>query len=366
MKVLLAMSGGVDSSVCANLLKREGHEVIGVFMKHGIQLETETAADPLKMAETATSDQSNRGCGSEKDVRDVTEVAQMLGIPLHILEFHEDFQQIVEYFVSEYLRCRTPNPCVMCNMKLKFGRLFAMAQEMGADCIATGHYARIIDGRICKGLDPGKDQSYVLHRIPREKLNRLMFPIGTYRKSEIRELAQEFGLPVASKRDSQEICFVPDDDHAHFVREYIHQKTGEYPDTVGDFVTTDGENRGRHKGLERYTIGPRKGLGLAFREPHYVVRLEPDTRRVILGLHDELACPEITVSDVNWQTETPTEPFKCGVKIRYRTPERPATLEPLEENRWRVRFDEPVFGIAPGQAAVFYDGDTLLGGGWID
>ncbi len=364
-KIILAMSGGVDSSVCAHLLKQAGHEVVGIFMRHGIQMAAENLdGTPLRR---------KHGCCSEEDAEDAQKVADRFEIPLHVMDFHEEFQQIVDYFVREYSTCRTPNPCIVCNALLKFGKIFDFADSIGADCVATGHYARvklvsnaeIPEYRIFRGVDLTKDQSYVLHRIPRERLSRLIFPLGEMRKEEIRRLAEEAGIHVAHKRDSQEICFVPDGNHARFVRDFWFQKNGEYPETQGDFVTVDGENLGPHEGLERYTIGQRKGLRLAFREPHYVVRLEPETRRVILGLHDNLAQSELTAGDVVWQIPTPKETFECEVKIRYRSPSVPALVTPLEENRFHLKFSASVYGIAPGQAAVCYRGEEMLGGGWI-
>lgn len=366
-KIVLAMSGGVDSSVCAHLLTQAGHQVTGVFMRHGIQLHAADASgNPLRR---------KHGCCSEEDAADAQKVADRYGIPLHVMDFHEEFQQIVDYFVREYSNCRTPNPCIVCNALLKFGKIFDFADSIGADCVATGHYARVEpfectsdsapQFQICRGLDETKDQSYVLHRIPRERLGRLLFPLGNRRKDEIRQIAEEAGLHVAHKRDSQEVCFIPDGDHAQFVKDFLVQKTGTFPDTAGDFVTTSGVNRGPHEGLERYTIGQRKGLGLAFPEPHFVIRLEPDTHRVILGLHDELARTELEAADVVWQIPEPQEPFECQVKIRYRSPSVPATVTPLAENRFHLAFHAPVFGIAPGQAAVCYWGERMLGGGWI-
>jgi len=379
MKIVLAMSGGVDSSVCAHLLTRAGHDVTGVFMRHGIQIHsTDSDGNPLRR---------KHGCCSEEDARDAQRVADRFGIPLRVMDFHDEFQQIVDYFVREYSSCRTPNPCIVCNALLKFGKIFDFADSIGADRVATGHYARILptdqpadqpadqptdqpDGarefNIWRGLDEGKDQSYVLHRIPREKLSRLIFPLGDFRKEAIRQIAEEAGLHVAHKRDSQEICFVPDGDHARFVKECVFQKTGEYPNTRGDFVTLDGQNLGPHEGLERYTIGQRKGLRLAFREPHFVVRLEPETNRVILGLHDDLARTELTASDVVWQIPDPQAPFECEVKIRYRSPSVPALVTPQPDRKFRLTFHSPVYGIAPGQAAVCYSGEKMLGGGWID
>lgn len=376
-KIVLAMSGGVDSSVCAHLLTQAGYDVTGVFMRHGIQLNAQDEdGNPLRR---------KHGCCSAEDAADAQKIADRYGIPLHIMDFHDEFHQIVEYFVREYSHCRTPNPCIVCNALLKFGKIFDFADSIGADFVATGHYARLMtvetpvsqensgpndkstkkDFQIWRGLDVSKDQSYVLHRIPRERLARLMFPLGNRQKTEIREIAENAGLHVAHKRDSQEICFIPDGNHARFVKDFLFKTTGKYPDTAGDFVTTDGKNLGPHEGMERYTIGQRKGLRLAFAEPHFVIRLEPDTNRVILGLHDELACSDLLASDAVWQMETPTEPFSCEVKIRYRSPSVPATVTPLEGNRFHITFSAPVYGIAPGQAAVCYSGERLLGGGWI-
>ena len=366
-KIVLAMSGGVDSSVCAHILTQAGHEVTGVFMRHGIRSETNGGPENVPI-------RRKHGCCSEEDAADAQLVADRFGIPLHIMELHEEFQSIVSYFVREYSTCRTPNPCIVCNAELKFGKIFEYADSLGADFVATGHYARITKNespngpefRIVRGADPKKDQSYVLHRVPREKLPRLLFPLGDRTKEEIRMMAEEAELHVAHKRDSQEICFIPDGDHARFVKEYIFRETGAYPDTKGNFFTTDGKDLGPHEGLERYTIGQRKGLRLAFREPHFVVRLEPETNRVVLGLHEKLARTELNASEAVWHIPTPTDPFGCEVKIRYRSPSVPAQVIPANGGRFRIKFHEPVYGIAPGQAAVCYAGETLLGGGWID
>lgn len=366
-KIVLAMSGGVDSSVCAHILTQAGHEVTGVFMQHGIQTHTDGSAENVPI-------RRKHGCCSEEDAADARVVADRFGIPLHIMDLHEEFQKIVSYFIREYSTCRTPNPCIVCNADLKFGKIFDFADSIGADFVATGHYARMVkhetpDGPefcIARGADPSKDQSYVLHRIPREKLPRLLFPLGDRTKEEIRTMAEDAGIHVAHKRDSQEICFIPDGDHAKFVKEQIFRETGAYPDTKGNFFTTDGKDLGPHEGMERYTVGQRKGLRLAFREPHFVVRLEPETNRVILGLHDELARTELHASESVWQIPTPTEAFECEVKIRYRSPSVPARVIPEKDGKFRIELHTPVFGIAPGQAAVCYAGETLLGGGWID
>ncbi len=351
-RVVLAMSGGVDSSVAAWLLRRAGHDVVGLFMRHG---------QPDQPACTTTG--RKQGCCSAADAEDARRVADRLGIPFYVLNFGQQFSRIIEYFVAEYTAGRTPNPCVACNTWLKFGKLLEYADSMGAELIATGHYARLApaaDGglALCRGRDASKDQSYVLWGIQRQLLGRLSFPVGEYQKGEIRRMAAELGLDVAAKPDSQEICFVPDGDHARFIRQY---RGG--GDTGGDIVTTDGVVVGRHQGLERFTIGQRKGLGVAFGEPRYVVRLEPATGRVVVGTKAELARRDLTASAANWLADPPAH---CDAKIRYRSGAAAATLELLPGDRFAVHFDEPCFGVAPGQAAVCYQGDRLLGGGWID
>jgi tRNA-specific 2-thiouridylase len=315
----------------------------------------------------------------------------MLGLPFYAVDFQQEFARIVDYFVAQYTAGRTPNPCIVCNTWLKFGKLFEYADSMGAEFVATGHYARLEtlpDGQLalCRGRDESKDQSYVLFGIQRRLLRRLMFPVGEYHKDEIRRMAERLRLPVAAKRDSQEICFVPDQDHARFVR----QRRGAI-DTSGEIVTTDGTVVGHHDGFERFTIGQRKGLRLAFETPRYVVRIEPDSRRVVIGTHDELARNELTAAEANWLVEEvrseerggrggvaeergepsirPSQgpvPFRAQVKIRYRSRPALATVEILPGSRFRVCFDEPCHGIAPGQAAVCYQQDRLLGGGWIE
>jgi len=361
-RVLVAMSGGVDSSVSAYLLKKQGYDVIGVFMRHGIRaaFESETKKT-LQMVHT-----QQQGCCSVADAEDARRVADRLEIPLYVLNFEEEFRQIVEYFVDEYINGRTPNPCIFCNNQLKFGKLFEYAYSVKADFVATGHYARILPtsdgpyGLFC-GHDRAKDQSYVLFGIRRENLSRLLFPVGEYTKGEIRGLATQLGLRVADKPDSQEICFVTDRNHSRFVK---HYRQG--VDTSGEIVTTDGKVVGYHSGLEQFTIGQRKGLGIAFGEPRYVVRIEADTRRVIVGTREELARRELTASGANWLVDPPPGPFSCQAKIRYRTPAVSATVTVLETGRFHVKFDQPCYGVAPGQAVVCYEGDRVLGGGWID
>lgn len=356
-KVVLAMSGGVDSSVAARLLLDAGHEVIGVFMRHGIETE-----QSCRVGETA----HKQGCCSAADATDARRVADLLDIPFYALNFDEQFDRIVDYFVDEYLIGRTPNPCVVCNTWLKFGKLFEYADSLGAEHVATGHYARLVDvgestPALMRGCDDTKDQAYVLFGIERSRLTRMLLPVGEHHKSEIRTMAEQLGLRVADKRDSQEICFVPDQDHARF----IHERRPE-ADTSGDIVTTGGTVVGQHDGIERYTIGQRKGLGVAFGDRRFVVRIEPDTRRVVVGERDELARSELTAAQVNWLIEPPAASFACQVKIRYRSRPVPATVEPLPNARLTVRFDEPCHGVAPGQATVCFDGDRVLGGGWIE
>jgi tRNA-uridine 2-sulfurtransferase len=360
-RIVLAMSGGVDSSVAAWLLLQAGHEVIGLFMRHGQQTET---ACPTR--EDAVGSPRKQGCCSAADAADARRVAEMLQIPFYALNFEKEFDRIIDYFVRQYVAGRTPNPCIVCNTWLKFGRLFDYAASVGAELVATGHYARLLPGdggepALCRGRDAGKDQSYVLFGIRRELLPRLRFPLGEYRKDEIREIAARLGLRVAAKRDSQEICFAPPGEHARLVRQRCGGR-----DTSGEIVTTDGRVVGRHEGLEQFTVGQRKGLRVAFGEPRYVVQLEPEQHRVVVGTRDELARSELTADDANWLVDPPAIPFGCQVKIRYRSRAMEATVEPLSASRFRVVFPEPCYAVAPGQAVVCYRDDQVLGGGWIE
>jgi tRNA-specific 2-thiouridylase len=368
------MSGGVDSSVAAHLLRADGHEVIGVFMRHGETAEASCATSPTSSDTQAVGQLPilssrlghKQGCCTASDAADARRVADRLDIPFYALDFRDDFGRIMDYFVDEYTAGRTPNPCVMCNNWLKFGTLADYADSVSADFIATGHYARLVrsdDGGspvLLRAVDHTKDQSYVLFGINRDILRRVLLPVGDFPKSEIRARARELGLRMADKQDSQEICFVTDD-YADFVR----RRRGDV-DLSGEIVTTDGEIVGRHEGIENFTIGQRKGLGIAFGTPRYVVRLERDSRRVVIGTHEELACRTLTARDVNWLVDTPREPFRCHVKIRYLSQPVAATIEPCGESRFTAQLDEPKHGVAPGQAAVCYDGDRVLGGGWIE
>ena len=380
-RVVLAMSGGVDSSAAAVLLQEQGYEVIGLFMRSGAT-EEQTCSTGLDLTLPVVSAKSNKqGCCSASDAADARRVADRLDIPFHALNFQDAFGRIKDYFADEYLAGRTPNPCVMCNNWLKFGKLWDFAQKVGAEYIASGHYARIeqaprspvLEGAISgsetktevgpaifRGRDGGKDQSYVLFGIDREILDRVIFPVGNFDKPDVREKAQQSGLRVHDKADSQEICFIPDNDYAGFLERY----RGKH-DTAGEIVDTTGAVLGKHEGYERYTVGQRKGLGLAFGEPRYVVRLEPETRRVVIGTREELGCHTLEGDRFNWLIDSVPSKFRCEAQIRYGHRAAPAEAEIISEDRVKVTFDEPQFAAAPGQAVVLYSEDRVLGGGWI-
>ena len=376
-RVLLGMSGGVDSSVAGYLLKEAGHEVIGVTMKVWPQ-------DCISRAE-------DKCCGPQA-VADARSVAHSLGIPHYVVDEADQFEQtVINYFASEYQAGRTPNPCVMCNEKLKFGSLWDKAEALGCDYIATGHYAIIehqedpVTGGdravLRKGADPRKDQSYFLFSLRQPQLLRALTPLGSMHKPQIREIAHSLGWKVADKVDSQEICFVPGNDYKAFLRSHLDETKfhrGEIYDVDGNFV-------GEHEGIELFTIGQRKGLPGGSPQPRYVVDLDPATHRVIVGGVDDLVCEEFEVDRVNWIVDTeaavpgrrandslheetsPSRPpaLKVTVKIRYSHPGTEATLIPLENGRASIRLHQPQRAVTPGQAAVFYQGDLVLGGGWI-
>ena len=410
-RVVLAMSGGVDSSVAAHLLRAQGHDVIGVFMRHGHQSPVACEASASGRREPAETERPlpiinrldhKQGCCTAADAEDARRVADRLDIPFYALNLDAQFGQIIDYFVREYTAARTPNPCIVCNHWIKFGKLFHYADGVGAEFVATGHYARVGtagDGQpaLFRGQDMAKDQSYVLFGIDRKLLPRMLLPVGAYEKSAIRATATELGLRVADKPDSQEICFVTEGRYDEFVRAHRtannnqpasddlsasghHLASGRCkpavtppvtppappPDTSGDIVTTDGTIVGTHRGIEGFTIGQRKGLGVALGEPRYVVRIEPDTRRVVIGEREDLARSALTASDANWHIDPPTPSRRCQAQIRYSATAVPATVEVLPAARLRVTFDAPQFGVAPGQAVVCYDGDRVLGGGWIE
>ncbi len=352
-RVVLAMSGGVDSSVAACLLREQGYDVVGLFMRTGVH-----AADddgPVR----------KKGCCSAVDAGDARRVADRLDIPFYALDFAADFGRIMDYFADEYLHGRTPNPCVVCNSRLKFGKLWSYGEQLGADFIATGHYARLaqVDGepRLLRAVDPAKDQSYVLFGLPRTLLPHLLFPLGNYHKDEVRAMARAAGLGgVADKPDSVEICFVPDNDHAAFIRRH---RPG--LDTAGAIVDTAGQVLAPHDGIEQFTVGQRKGLGFGSAARRYVLKIVPETRAVVVGDREELLAPALRAERVNWLIDPPAAPLPCRVKIRYRHEPAAAAVTALPDGGARVDFAEPQSAITPGQAVVFYDGERVLGGGWI-
>ena len=372
-RVVLAMSGGVDSSVAAHLLLESGHDVIGVFMRHGeessaaCQVETASSGSLPVIDGGVVGERADhkQGCCTASDAMDARRVAAKFGIPFYALDLQADFRRIVDYFVDDYLNGRTPNPCVRCNHWIKFGRLFDYAAGVEADYLATGHYARMIDGTLHRGLDNRKDQSYALFGIRRERLSRMLLPVGGYEKPEIRRIAESLDLGVAAKKDSQEICFVTQGHHSDFVRARRPEKAGT---TAGEFVTTDGRVLGTHQGYEAFTIGQRKRLGIALGTPHFVIRIEPETNRVVLGQKEDLGCATLNAADANWLVD-PREVTgdDLAVQIRYNSGPEPARVEIDDDPaRFRVEFAAPVDAVAPGQAAVVYQGTRVLGGGWIE
>ncbi len=375
--VVLAISGGVDSTAAALLLMRAGHRVSGAFMSHPWQ--------------------------SPGEAEEAASVAAKLGIECHVVDFSAAFEKLVDAFADGYFAALTPNPCALCNREIKFGLLFETMRQLGGDFLATGHYIRRMTHEdwlashrawqtahnaepiseslrgafdadipaICRGHDPGKDQSYIMFGVARDRLSRLLFPVGDYEKSAVRDLAAGAGFDFSQKRESQEICFVPDHEHVRFIRE---RRPGHI--TAGNLVSVDGTVLGTHDGFEQFTIGQRKGMKTGFGERRYVVRLDAKTCDVVIGTRDDLARKELTTSQCHWLIRPPREPFRCLVKIRYRSPATWATITPLNDDadanannkatRMRVEFDEARHAIAPGQVAACYLNDRIIGGGWID
>ena len=375
-RVVLAMSGGVDSSVAAHLLVEQGHEVIGVFMRHGEQSPVACGERGASSEERGAGSSSplhhKQGCCTASDADDARRVADKLGIPFYALNLQAEFVQIIDYFVNEYTAGRTPNPCVQCNNWIKFGKLFDYADSVGAQHVATGHYARLekrADGSISllRGVDAAKDQSYVLFGIRSELLPRMMLPVGHFEKRAIRRIAASLGLRVAEKKDSQEICFVSRGRYDEFVR-----RRREDVSTAGELVAADGTVVGQHEGIESFTIGQRKGLGVAFGERKFVVRIEAETRRVVIGDREDLGRRDLTARGCNWidlDLEDASDTRHCFAQIRYNAAAQPAILTRLPGDRVQIRFDEPQFAVAPGQAVVCYDAgekQRVLGGGWIE
>lgn len=366
-RVVLAMSGGVDSSAAAHLLQEQGYEVIGLFMRSGATEETACATTGDKNQLPVLNTKAHKqGCCSASDAADARRVADMLDIPFHALNFKDAFGRIKDYFADEYLAGRTPNPCVMCNNWLKFGKLWGFAEQVGASYIATGHYAQLKptpnENRpsLVRGLDRSKDQSYVLFGINPSLLDKIIFPVGGFFKPEIRELAGEAGLRTANKPDSQEICFIPDNDYFGFLNRYRGEQ-----ETAGEMVDTQGNIVGHHSGYENYTIGQRKRLGVAFGTPRFVIKIEPESKRVVIGTRDDLARKTLEANRCNWLIDNPGSEIRCQAQIRYQHKEADCTVEILDEDRFRVTFDDPEYGVAPGQAVVLYIEDRVIGGGWI-
>ena len=353
-RVLVAMSGGVDSSLTAALLLEQGYDVVGATMRLS--------------EDSRESSAEEKTCGMPSSVTDARRVAEVLGIPHYVMDFSAAFEQtVIDYFLDEYQRGRTPNPCVVCNRHIKFGALLRQAEELGASYIATGHYARIersADGvyRLRKAQNYAKDQSYVLYHLNQETLAHILLPLGSFSKSETRQMAEEYHLPVAHKAESQEICFVPHDDY----KAYLRRKR---PASVqrGEIVDPSGNVLGIHEGISFYTIGQRKGLGIAAPEPLYVTALDPVHNRVVVGAADEVYARELIASHPLWTMWDAL----CGertvqAKIRYGKREAAAVVSPCEDGRVCVRFAEPQRAVTPGQSVVFYEDDIVLGGGIID
>jgi len=357
MRIVVAMSGGVDSSVAAALLVEQGHEVIGLSM----QL--------YDASQTVDGTRSFGSCCSIDDLHDARRVAAVIDIPHYILNFEREFaDQVVGNFVREYSAGRTPLPCAHCNSDLKFATLLDRARGLGADAVATGHYARVEKTpagthELKRGVDASKDQAYFLFALTQDQLARAVFPVGGRGKDDVRAYARELGLPVAAKPDSQEICFIPDHDYASFVERHVPVAAG------GAILDESGHRLGRHGGVHRFTVGQRKGLGLPSSpsgKPLYVLSLKPDTQDVVVGPKASLERTQLTASGVNWIGGAPAAPIRAHVQIRHRHQPAPATIRALGDARADVTFDAPQIAVTPGQAAVFYDGDVVLGGGWID
>lgn len=361
------MSGGVDSSAAAAILKEQGHELVGFTMqlwdqRRGINVDEN--GDPLPSR-----------CCSLDDVYDARRVAEELGFPFYVLNLERDFERdVVQPFVSSYLSGETPIPCVACNSRLKFASLDRLALSLGCEKVATGHYARVqFDPatnryRLLRGLNEQKDQSYFLWELTQAQLSRALFPLGEMSKPEARAAAREHGLNgVAEKKESQEICFVPDGDYAGFIDRYLEAEdaTTRLPG-AGEIVDVHGRVVGRHEGIHRYTIGQRRGIGIADEKPLYVISINAERNRVTVGAADELLSNEFTAAGVNWVSlDNPSETVRAEVRVRYRHTAAPAAITPLPNARARIVFDEPQRAVTPGQATVFYRGDEVVGGGWI-
>jgi len=366
MRIAVAMSGGVDSSAAAAILKEQGHELVGFTMqlwnqRRGISVDEN--GEPLPSR-----------CCSLDDVYDARRVAEELGFPFYVLNLEKEFERdVVQPFVTSYLNGDTPIPCVACNSRLKFASLDKLATSLGCEKVATGHYARVeFDEatnryRLLRGRDPNKDQSYFLWELTQDQLSRALLPLGELSKSDARQAARDNHLAVAEKKESKEICFVPDGDYAGFIDRYLaaEQQTDRLHGD-GEIVTSDGTVIGKHGGIHRYTTGQRRGIGISNARPLYVLSVDAASNRVVVGADEELLSNEFSAAGVNWiALDQPSEPVRAEVRVRYRHTAAAATINPLANRRTRVKFDEPQRAITPGQATVFYRGDEVVGGGWI-
>ena len=362
--IAVAMSGGVDSSAVAAMLRSEGHNVVGLTMQLWNQ---------RRLAGHEGMPESVQGrCCSLDDVYDARRVAETIGIPYYVVNQEDRFERdVVRPFIDEYLSGRTPIPCSLCNNHLKFDQLLLVAQQIGADFLATGHYARVefdeLTGRwlLKRPVDVAKDQTYFLFGLTQDQLSRTLFPLGEMTKPQVRELARSHGLALADKPDSQEICFVPGGDYKNFLNAYLEEQGESLPDTAGELVTTDGRVIGEHGGIHNFTVGQRKGLGVATGSPLYVLQIKGDTRQVIVGNQEDLYSRTLRVQKINFISESPSEPMLVQVKIRHRHQSALATIDMTTEDEVLVTFAEPQRAITPGQAAVFYDNEVVVGGGWI-
>ncbi len=347
------MSGGVDSSVAASIMKERGYNAVGIS---------------LQLWNYSESDNRFGTCCSLDDLADARRVAEKVGIPFYILNMEKKFkEEVVDYFISEYMQARTPIPCTLCNQKLKFEEMIQKAESFGVHRVATGHYASIVkhpNGKLLvrRGRDRWKDQSYFLFNLSQGQLARLEFPLGDMDKNEVRERARQLGLNVAEKAESHEICFIPDNDYPKFIANRLNGDAFKQ----GDIVNSKGEVLGKHAGYPAFTIGQRKGLNLGgLKEPHFVTHIDPVNNRITVGPKKELQRADCTVAQVNWCLDT-ADSTRADVQIRYRHHGVPATITKLDDSRARIEFEEPQISIAPGQSAVFYQDDCVIGGGWLE